>query len=108
MDVPARLQQVYELRVPPGIKGGPEPALHDVTVVVGRGHAGEGLAEGADLPQHQGERVDVHLFVVRQPRACLGGHEPLAAGHAQHLFVVGVGVGVAVGVGVGVGVGCTP
>ena len=88
LHVPARLQQVDERRRPAGVERGAEPPLNHVPVVVGLGHVGEGLAQGADLPQDEGEGVDVDLLVVRHSRADLGGHEPLAARHAGHLLFV--------------------
>ena len=70
---------------PGAIGGRAEDAQHHLLKVGGLVHTGEGLHQGADLPEHHAKGVYVHFFVVGQAAAHLWRHEPLRAGHARYL-----------------------
>ena len=83
--MPAALQHRRKTRGPSRVERGPEAAQHHLLKVGGLVHPGEGLHQGADLPEHHAEGVYVHFFVVGQAAAHLRRHEPLRASHARHL-----------------------
>lgn len=86
MLVPTRLHDLYKTRRPSWVQGRPRASLDDEPEVIRFAHAREGLAQRANLPQHEAERVDVDLLVVHHATAAdLRRHEALAARHARHL-----------------------
>ena len=84
--MPAALQHRRETRGPSGVELGSETAQYHLLKVGGLVHLGEGLHQGADLPEDHAEGVYVHFFVVGQAAAYLRRHEPLRTGHARHLL----------------------
>lgn len=83
--VPTRPEKVLERQRPPRVERRSVAAEDDALEVVHFAHAFEGFAQRADLPQQEGEGVDIDLLVVRQAVVDFRCHEALVARHAGHL-----------------------